>query len=204
MAERTTNLNSVPSLILASQSPQRKAMLQSLGIPFTTVPADLDEAAIQDVDPIARAEKLASAKADTVSALHPTAVVIAADTFVVSGNQTFEKPRDLKEARQMLRFLSGKTLTEVTGLCVVDPHHSYRYATAVQVQCTFRILTEAEIERYVTTQPVTTWSAAFSPAYPEGAAFIAQVHGSLTGFTHGLPMEEVVEQLRKCGLLPAE
>jgi predicted house-cleaning NTP pyrophosphatase (Maf/HAM1 superfamily) len=48
--------------------------------------------------------------------------------------------------------------------------------------------------------PVTTWSAAFSPAYPYGMTLVARINGSFTGFTHGLPMEILIPLLRRSGI----
>ena len=185
-------------LILASQSPQRQAILATLGIPFEVVPADLDEKAIQDVDPLKRAEKLALAKATAVQAQFPEAVVVAGDTFVVFNDQTLEKPVDLDEAKQMLTLVSGKEVVVVTGVAFLDPSHQIQHVQAVTNQAVFRPLDPLEVERYVTTQPVLTWSGAFSPAYLEGMALFAEVkNGSFTAFTHGLPLELVAKWLRE-------
>lgn len=188
-------------IILASQSAQRKILFKTLNVPFEVVPANLDEAAITDINPTKRAEKLAIAKAEKVSQLHPNAIIIAADTFVIDGKRSLEKPRDTDEAREMLKSQSGKNLLEVTGFCFINPSQSRKYSTAICTEFTFRQLNDQEIERYVSTQPVTTWSAAFSPAYPEGLALIASIKGSLSSFTHGLPIEEVTAQLKLSNIL---
>lgn len=193
-------------IILASQSPQRKLILSTLGIDFEIKPADIDEQAVPHSDLKTRAANIAIAKAKAIAKDYPQTIIIAADTYPVFGTKTLEKPRDLDEARQMLNTLSGKTFEAYTGWCYIDGN---RKAEAGQIfeksgvavtTTTFRDLGDAEIEHYITTQPVTTWSAAFCPAYHEGAALVARVEGSMTGFTHGLALEELVPLLRESGV----
>ncbi|HEX7017986.1 MAG TPA: Maf family protein [Patescibacteria group bacterium] len=195
------------TVILASQSPQRKALMETLGIPFEIMPAALDEKAITAATQVERAEKVARAKAEVVSqqlADAQPAIIIAADTYVVDGEAALEKPESLDEARDMLRRQSGRTLVAYSGFCYLDQTHGIDYSTTVKTESTFRELSDEEIDRYVTTQPVRTWSAAFSPAYVEGMALVAAVNGSLTSFTHGLPMEELIPLLRQSGVIPGD
>lgn len=185
-----------PQIILASGSPQRQNILRAAGVAFIAVAADLDEKAVaQNVPLEQRALTIATAKAEAIAVQHPEAIIIAADTFSVFHDEILEKPVDLADARRMLRLLSGNTVTSHTGLCCLNPQTGKAIQTTVLVEITFRSLSDAEIERYVTTQPVTTWSAAFSAAYDAGMALIAQTEGSLTALTHGIPMELVLEFL---------
>ncbi len=128
-------------------------------------------------------------------------IIIAADTFGVFQDKTLEKPHDKKEAAEMLRALSGNTALAYTGFCYVDREHSIDEAAVAQTEFTFRELTADEIARYVEIFPVTTWSAAFSPAHPYGMTLITRISGSFTGFTHGLPMELLVPLLRRSGIV---
>lgn len=186
-----------PPLVLASGSAQRQAILQGLGLEFISVPADIDESAIQHPDHLIRVVEVAKAKAQKVVTEYPDHLVLAADTYVLNAEKSFEKPVDREQARQMLMELSGKTCREITGICLIDPVVQTIDTKVCEVSFTFRSLSQIEVNQYVTTQPVTDWSAAFSPAYPAGAALIASVKGSLTGFTHGLPVEWLMELLTK-------
>lgn len=188
------------SVILASQSPQRKTLFATLGIPFLAVPADIDEKAIHDTDLAKRAEKIAIAKAEKVAQDNPSSIVVAADTYLIHNDRAMEKPESVAEAKSMLQSFSGKELQEVTGVCYLDAKHHIHHSEVVVVSFTFRKLTETEIDTYISQQPVTTWSGAFCPAYPEGAGLIASLQGSFTGFTHGLPIEVIVPLLKKSGI----
>jgi septum formation protein len=187
-------------IILASQSPQRRDLLQTLNIPFEIIPADIDEKAITNPDLSKRAALIAAAKARKVAELHPNAIIIAGDTYIIDGNQALEKPETLDEARQMLRQQSGRMTTEVTGVCYLDKKNGIEHSSVVEAKTWFRQLSEAEIERFVTTEPVLTWSAAFCPAYLTSMALIDKIEGSFTSFTHGLPLEVIVPLLRQSGI----
>ena len=188
-------------LILASQSPQRKMAMEGIGIPFEVHPSEIDEYAIKDNDPLKRAVKVATAKAQTVAQKFPAAFVIAADTYVVLNNKSLEKPKDTAEAIQMLKAQQHAELTEVTGVCFIHPNKPTPYTQTVTSTFHMRQLSDSEIEQYVSNNPVTTWSAAFSPAYPAGAGLIADHNGSFTSFTYGLPVELVTTWLREIQLL---
>jgi septum formation protein len=102
-------------IILASASPFRKALLANAGVPFTAVPADVDERAIEapledsGTTPEEVALILAEAKAINVSESHPGALVIGCDQTLSLEGRIFHKPRDKEDARRHLLDLSGKT-----------------------------------------------------------------------------------------------
>lgn len=190
----------IPQLILASQSPQRQKLLATLGIDFTVVPADIDEKSVADNRLEFRAQSIALAKAQKVATVYPEAIILAADTFTVLNNKIFEKPQTLTEAAQMLQIMSGQTIQDHTGLCFIDPIQQLCHTETVITQAKFRNLSTKEIDRYVQNNPVLTWAAGFSPAYFEGMGLIAEVTGSLTCLTHGLPLEKVTKLLISAGI----
>ncbi len=187
-------------IILASESRQRKAMLDTLHLPYLQVPAQIDESAISADSEEKRCELIARAKAEAVAEEYPEGIIIAADTYSVADGKAFEKPANKEEAKAMLRALSGKVNTTITGFCFIDRNNSIDESMTVVTQYTFRDLSDNEIDRYVAHNPVTTWSAAFSPAYDSGMALIESVDGPITSFTHGLPLEKVVHFLKKSGV----
>ena len=133
-------------LILASQSPRRKALMELFHIPFTIRVADIDETmdpAISPFDEVARVSRL---KAEAVP--HDSAdVVVAADTIVVCNDQVLGKPKDRADAFRMLQLLSGNSHQVMTGMTVL------RGDTAVvcteQTDIHFRKLSEKEILSYI-------------------------------------------------------
>lgn len=187
-------------LVVASQSPQRLAIIRALGLDASADPANIDEQAIRHEDPHQQSRLIAEAKARAVAERHPNSLIIAADTYCVVDGRVFEKPVNLDDARRMLREQSGRTTEEVTGVAILNTATGEVLSDVKVVQVTFRQLSEVEIERYVTTEPVLTWSAAFCPAYETGMVLIDSINGSFTGFTHGLPAEWLIDKLRSLGV----
>jgi len=188
-------------VILASQSPQRKNIMRAANVEFEVVPANIDEQAVMEADPVKRAGMIAQRKAEAVQEKYPEAIVVAADTYIVMNNEILEKPTNLIVAKEMLKKQSGKTVTELTGFCYLDPQKNIKVTKTVAAEVEFRQLSEAEIDHYIATQPVMTWSAAFCPAYDSGASLIKGINGSFTSFTHGLPLEELIPLLQQSKVL---
>ncbi len=186
-------------IILASGSKQRKNLLESLDLEFEIIPANIDEKAIRDDDLKIRAEKIARSKAEKIAPDHD-GIIISADTFGGSENEVFEKPKDIEEAKIMLRNLSEKKLNCYTGFCYIDKKNSIDFSITVVTEMVFRKIDEDEINTYIEMFPVTTWAAAVSPAYLYGMTLFKEINGSLTGFSHGLPMEVLIPLLRKSGI----
>lgn len=192
-------MKKLPPVILASQSPQRKMIMDALGVPYSIVPANVDEEAIRHEDMKVMAENLARAKAEKVAKDHPNTIVIAADCFVICKGKELQKPQDREEAKDMLRLISNETFEVLTGFCYIDQSNNIDVSETVVISTTFREMTENEIHEYVIKYPVTTWSAAFSPAYPYGMTVVDRINGSLNGFIYGIPVELVVKYLRESG-----
>lgn len=190
-------------LILASQSTQRLNLLKSLPLTFQVRPAEIDEQAVPFTTPADKAEKIARAKAEKVLQDQPQAVVIAADTFCYCRGQILEKPASLAEAKAMLELQSGQELLALTGYAFAQfKQGKLQISSGCEVvKVKMRSLSQAEIEHYLQSQPVLTWSAAFSPAYDAGAALIAEITGNYSAFSHGLPIDKLSGYLRQEGFL---
>ena len=112
-------------VVLASAAAVRAALLRAAGLSFTVQPARVDEGAVKDAmraeDPEGRetAQALAALKAQRVSASAPGAFVIGADQLLVCGDEWFDKPVDLADARGQLQRLRGRRHTLVTAVSVV-------------------------------------------------------------------------------------
>jgi len=102
------------TLILASKSASRRAMLDAAGVSYESIPADIDERAVEaglaGAAPADVAEALAVAKAAAVAALHPAALVLGSDSLVVCAGRRFDKPCSEEEAAEHLRYFSGKVM----------------------------------------------------------------------------------------------
>lgn len=186
-------------IILASGSKQRKTMMDALGIPYVAISADINEKAIRDEDLKVRAEKIARAKAEKVASEHE-GIIISADTFSTCNGKVLEKPQSLEEAKEMLKLQADKTCTLYTGFCYLDKINKIDYSTTSTTKYELRKLSDEEINKFVENNPVTEWAAAFSPAYTYQLGFFKYIEGSLTGSTHGLPVELLIPCFEKSGV----
>jgi len=173
--------------------------MDALDIPYVVIPADIDEKAIRDENLEIRAEKIARAKAEKVVNEH-NGIIISADTFCACDGKVLEKPQSLDEAREMLKLQADKTSTLYTGFCYIDKVNKIDYSTVAITKYVLRKLSDDEINKFVENNPVTEWAAAFSPAYTYQLGFIKYIEGSLTGSTHGLPVELLIPCLEKSGV----
>lgn len=186
-------------IILASSSVQRKAMLETLNIPFICISSDIDEKAIQDRDPKKRVEKIARAKGEKVAGSHK-GIIIAADFFNVCHGRILEKPNSIEEAAGMLKFLGGESAVGYSGFYYFDQEKNIDFSTSIAIHYKFRKLSKSEIENYVKSYPVKGWAAGFAICDAYTSTFITYINGSLTGFTHALPMEVLIPLLKKSGI----
>lgn len=194
------------ALLLASTSPRRKDLLEFLGVPFETMPSDFPE---EDVeygeldDPtdyvltIATGKTLAVAdKLVGVPTENP--LILGADTAVFLDDTVYGKPRDLEDAKAILRQLSGRKHLVVTGFMVLDPLTGQQYSEAVETSVEFFKLQEEEIERYISTGE--SFGKAGAYAIQGGAKrFVRQVEGSVSNVV-GLPLEAVAGALEHMGI----
>jgi septum formation protein len=139
----------MPRLILASASPRRRELLTQLGATFEVVVADVTEHEETATDPRVMVAHNAALKADWVSARHPDATVLGADTTVFIDQHSLNKPRDLAEARAMLRRLSGRTHTVFTGLAIRRQCDGLRLDDGVASDVVFKPLDDAAIAAYL-------------------------------------------------------
>ena len=187
-------------LILASASPRRRELLGQLGVPFEIVVADVTEHEDASTDPRVMVAHNAALKAEWVSARHPNALVLGADTTVFIEGVALNKPGDGAEARAMLRRLSGRTHTVFTGLALRRASDGLRIDEGVASDVTFKVFDETVIQDYLAR--VRTLDKAGGYAIQEHRELLgAEYRGSLTNII-GLPVETTKQILTRCGLLP--
>lgn len=135
-------------IILASNSPRRKELLQNAGLNFTVIPSSYQEPKNTNLPPEEYAEFLAYNKALTVFNEHG-GIVIGADTIVVLDGEILGKPKDIKDAERMLKRLSNKTHFVITGYSVITKDKVYKGYDLTKV--TFNNLSNELITDYIKT-----------------------------------------------------
>src|SRR3990167_10302641 len=106
-------------IILASQSPRRVRAMKRLNIKFDVIASNFAEESIKEKNPLKLVEKLALEKARLVARKYPNSLVIGADTLIKLDEEILGKPKDILDARRILRQASGKTINDFNGLAVV-------------------------------------------------------------------------------------
>ena len=171
-------------LLLASRSPQRRAILEQLGIPFDVVEPRYEEAPppeLADATEVVREH--AQGKARSVVADADDRPVLGVDTEVVLQGLIFGKPADATEAEQMLEELSGKTHVVMSGLCLLTPGWEVLEHEGTLV--TFRELTPRDLGAYVATGEWEGRAGAYA-IQGRGAALVKCIEGDYLNVV-GLP-----------------
>ena len=136
-------------LILASQSPRRKELLGLFRLPFTVKVADIDETMDLNKPPYDEVARVSRCKAEAIARKNDD-IVIAADTIVVCEGKVLGKPRDERDAKEMLSLLSGRDHQVMTGMCVIRGEKTVTVTEVTDIH--FRELSEAEIDAYIATK----------------------------------------------------
>lgn len=190
-----------PPLILASASPRRRELLAHLAVPFTVIPANIDESVLPNEVPRSYTLRLAYAKAQHVAQRHPAAVVLGADSTVVLEQQILGKPQDVAAAREMLRRLSGREHTVITGVAVLHQARQFVGLDAVSTRVCFHPLSASAIEAYIATGEPMDKAGAYA-IQGAAAAFVAWWDGCYTNVV-GLPLRRTAALLQAAGVLIA-
>lgn len=190
-------------LILASESPRRKALLAQVGItPDLIRAAALDETPRKGELPREYALRLAGEKAETVAAncrgTHPSLsmYVLGADTVVASGRRILPKPEKNEGVRACLQLLSGRQHQVLTAVALITPSGDLRRRLVV-TRVAFRRLSTAEIEAYVDCREGLGKAGGYA-IQGRAEVFVARLNGSYSNVV-GLPLAETVLLLRGSG-----
>lgn len=183
----------VEPLVLASASPRRRDLLESLGIPFVVDAADIDETADVPKDPTRCVETLAERKARAVAARRERGLILAADTIVVQGDVIYNKPDDDEHAFRMLRALAGRDHFVYTGVCVMDAGSGVARTTTVVTRVRFHDATDDELRGYIATGEPFGKAGAYA-IQGHGSLLVAAIDGDYTNVV-GLPIGATLDLL---------
>jgi len=185
-------------VILASASPRRKELLEKLGLKFRVEPGSYKEDIPAGSEPHELARKISLGKAAAVAAKHPNAVVIAADTFIVLGSRIMGKPHTEEEARKMLKAISGRPHSVITGFSLIDTDKNKALSKTVETRVYIRELTPDEIDAYVKTKEPLDKAGAYA-IQGLGAIFVERIEGDYSNVI-GLPLSALAGALKKFGI----
>jgi septum formation protein len=170
-------------LILASRSPQRRAILQQLGVPFTVVTPDVEELAEGDTEELVREN--AARKARAVSGER----VLGVDTAVVLAGRPMGKPRDSDEARAFLSALAGRTHQVMSGVMLREGDREREHVAMTEVR--FRDLEERDLQWYLASEEWRERAGGYA-IQGRGAALVKEIRGDYWNVV-GLPLPALLE-----------
>ena len=183
----------LPKLVLASGSPRRAEIMNSVGWEFTKDVPDIDESEREGEPADAYVQRLAREKADAVAGSHPNKIVLAADTTVVIDDQIIGKPIDSADARRMLSMLSGNWHEVLTGIAVT--HNGGTEVGLQRTRVKFAPMTDAEVNFLVAKGDPLDKAGAYA-VQAQAALFIEGIEGDYWNVV-GLPISLVYEMVRK-------
>ena len=180
-------------IVLASASPRRKELLGFIFKNFINVASEVQESVPDDMEISSIPQYLAEVKARDVAEKYPDALVIGADTLVCLNGTALGKPKDCKQAEEMLCMLSGKTHSVITGCALIYKGKCCRFSSVTEVE--FYNLTKQEITEYINTdEPYDKAGGYGIQSY--GGLFVKRINGDYYNVV-GLPVAELKRRLNK-------
>ena len=179
---------SAAPLLLASTSPQRRAILEQLGIPFDVIAPRYEEHDPPDADPVEMVCDHARGKARSIET---DRLVLAVDTTVALDGRIFGKPENAVDAHRMLSRFAGRTHAVVSGLCLRTSESEVVQAAATLV--TFRSLTDSEVTEYVATGEWENRAGGYA-IQGRGASLVERIEGDYLNVV-GLPAALLIRLL---------
>lgn len=190
-----------PSILLASTSPFRQALLHKLGLPFITAAPEVDESPQPDENAEALVTRLAVAKAQALAKTYPRHWIIGSDQVCVLDGAIAGKPHTAENARAQLRVASGKAITFYTGLALFHPASRTLLHCCEPFVVHFRTLTDAEISGYVEKEQPLQCAGSFK-SEGLGICLFDRLEGRDPNTLVGLPLIALNEMLQQAGINP--
>ncbi len=186
------------SIVLASSSPRRKELLETIGLKFMVDAAEIEEDIGRKLKPAELVKTISLEKATAAAARHSDSIVIAADTIGVMGNKLLGKPCSAVEAVAMLRMMSGRGHSVLTGFTIVDSGDGRTVSKVVETRVYFKKLNDEEIENYIRSGEPLDKAGAYA-IQGIGSSLIERIEGDYYNVI-GLPLYALVSELKKFGV----
>jgi len=182
-------------LVLASTSPFRQSLLARLGLPFQTVSPEADESRVEQEDAQEMVKRLSCQKARAVASAYPDHLIIGSDQVALVDGHILGKPGNRENAIAQLKQASGKSVTFLTGLCLLDSQSGREQVICEPFKVHFRDLEEEQIERYIDREQPFGCAGSFK-SEGLGIVLFSRLEGDDPNALIGLPLIRLVEMLR--------
>jgi len=187
------------TLILASTSPFRRAILEKLGVPFEVASPKTDETPLENETPQALVERLAIAKAKAIADQNDKGLIIGSDQVAVNNEIILGKPGDHATAVKQLQAASGKRITFYTGLALINAATRNIQSKVVPFHVNFRQLSDSQIENYLQKEQPYNCAGSFK-SESLGICLFDKLEGDDPNTLIGLPLIQLVRMLENEGL----
>ena len=186
-------------LILASNSPRRRELLEQIGVEFEVIPSNAEEKVTkQEQEPSEVVEELSRQKAEDVAAAVEDGIVLGADTVVCQDGQIMGKPKDEADAKQMLQKLQGEEHSVYTGVTIlVKENGAVQHVQTFSQETKVYVyeMTDEEIDRYIATGEPMDKAGAYG-IQGRFAAYVDGIEGDYNNVV-GLPVSAVWQELKE-------
>jgi len=185
-------------IILASESPRRKRILERLEIPFKIHPSNINEPKYNsNISPENYCKNLSKIKAEAVSKKYIDGLIIGADTIVILDNQVLGKPLNKKDAYVTLQKLSGRSHKVITGVTVIynkNTYHTFSDTTIVD----FFLIEDHEIKKYISSKSPYDKAGSYG-IQDYSSIFVKKINGSYDNVV-GFPLSKFNKELKKINI----
>lgn len=182
-------------IILASNSPRRKQLLQQIGLKFQAIGSDYEEDMTEKLPPMQLAKKLSLGKAKALTNKYKNHIIIGADTFIVFKNKLLGKPHTEKIAISTLKSIGGKCIYVVSGVSIIDTSKNKIISESIRTKIFIKKLSNEEIYNYVQTKEPLDKAGAFG-IQELGAIFVEKIEGDYYAIV-GLPLNLLYNMLKE-------
>ncbi|MET1080115.1 MAG: nucleoside triphosphate pyrophosphatase [Pseudomonas sp.] len=189
----------MPALVLASSSPYRRELLARLRLPFSWAAPELDETAEAGESALLLVQRLAEQKARALAARHGNHLIIGSDQVAVLDDRILGKPHDLPRAQAQLQAASGRSLTFLTGLALLNSASGRCQVDCVPFTVHFRPLDAVRIRRYLEAEQPFDCAGSFK-AEGLGISLFRATEGTDSTSLIGLPLIRLVDMLLAEGI----
>ena len=179
-------------IILASKSPRRQELLKTITEDFICIPSDAEEIVPDNIDTEEVSTYLATLKAKDIYSSNKDGIVIGCDTVVINDNKILGKPKDIEDAYNMIKSLSGKTHKVITGCCIIYNEKEITFKSITEVE--FYQLSDDEINSYINTDEPYDKAGAYG-IQGRGSLFVKSIKGDYFNVV-GLPVANLSRKLK--------
>ena len=183
-------------IYLASRSPRRRKLLKQINIKFKSFKIDIKESIDKNEKPIHNVKRLANEKMEKAKERINNGIIITADTIVVLDGKVIGKPKSRKDAKAILKQLSGRTHIVYTGFAVYNSIKEFFITDYEKTFVKFRKISNKEIDEYINSGSPMDKAGAYGIQDDYGAVFIERINGCYYNVV-GLPLTKVYQALTK-------